>query len=109
MKKSKSIVKSAELEHVGGGIWRQIMGYGEDIMLVKVQFEKGAVANAHKHIHSQSTYIVSGKFEIDMEGEKAIIQEGDGFFVAPNLLHGLVCLEAGTLIDTFSPMREDFI
>ena len=34
---------------------------------------------------------------------------GDGYFVAPNLPHGCVCLEAGVLIDTFSPMREDFL
>jgi hypothetical protein len=24
-------------------------------------------------------------------------------------MHGVVCLEAGVLIDVFSPMREDFI
>ena len=34
---------------------------------------------------------------------------GEGYFVAPNLAHGCVCLEAGVLIDTFSPMREDFL
>ena len=34
---------------------------------------------------------------------------GDGYYVAPNLPHGCVCLEAGVLIDTFTPMREDFL
>jgi len=28
---------------------------------------------------------------------------------APNLPHGCICLEAGILIDTFSPIREDFL
>jgi len=29
--------------------------------------------------------------------------------VAPNKPHGCVCLEAGVLIDTFTPMRADFL
>ena len=31
------------------------------------------------------------------------------FYVPPHAIHGAVCLEAGVLIDVFSPMREDFI
>ena len=38
-----------------------------------------------------------------------VLRAGDGYYVAPNLPHGCVCLEAGVLVDTFSPMREDFL
>ena len=38
-----------------------------------------------------------------------VLRAGDGYYVAPNLPHGCVCLEAGVLIETFSPMREDFL
>ena len=41
--------------------------------------------------------------------EKKVLRAGDGYYVAPNMPHGCVCLEAGVLIDTFSPMREDFL
>ena len=37
------------------------------------------------------------------------LHAGDGYYVAPSLPHGFVCLEAGVLIDTFTPMREDFL
>ena len=37
------------------------------------------------------------------------MKAGDGVYIQPNLLHSAVCLEAGTLIDTFSPVREDFL
>ena len=30
-------------------------------------------------------------------------------YIESNLLHSAVCLEAGILIDTFSPVREDFL
>jgi quercetin dioxygenase-like cupin family protein len=37
------------------------------------------------------------------------LQAGDGYYVPPHALHGIVCIEAGMLIDVFSPLREDFL
>jgi len=34
---------------------------------------------------------------------------GDSFIVPPNAIHGVVCVEAGRLLDTFTPARRDFI
>lgn len=85
------------------------MGYDGQLMLVKVKFEAGAIGYQHEHYHSQASYVVSGKFEVSISGEKKILEAGDGFYIEPDALHGAVCLEAGVLIDTFSPMRETFI
>lgn len=91
------------------GVNRQIMGYNSDLMMVKISFEKGAIGAIHSHQHSQSSYVVSGKFEVEIAGKKSVLNSGDGFFVDPNIQHGVICLESGILIDTFAPMREDFI
>lgn len=91
------------------GIQRQIMGYDGQLMMVKVKFETGAIGTVHTHYHSQATYVASGKFELTIGEEKKVLNAGDGYYVAPDVPHGCVCLEAGVLIDTFSPMREDFI
>lgn len=96
-------------ETVGEGIQRQILGYDGQLMLVKVKFEKGAIGTAHEHYHSQSTYVASGVFEFHTEGEKKIVRAGDGIYMAPDVVHGCTCLEAGILIDTFSPVRADFL
>lgn len=96
-------------ENPGPGIRRQIMGYDGQLMIVKVKFDKGAVGTQHEHFHSQATYVASGKFELTIGGEKKILSAGDGYYVAPDELHGCVCLEEGILIDTFSPHREDFL
>jgi quercetin dioxygenase-like cupin family protein len=96
-------------EIVAEGMTRQIMGYDGQLMLVKVLFKKGAVGSDHTHYHSQSTYVASGRFEVMIDGEKRILQAGDGFYVAPDTNHGCICLEEGVLIDTFSPMRHDFL
>ncbi len=90
------------------GITRQFVGYTNDIMTVKVIFEKGAIGYAHKHVHVQTAYIASGKFEVTIKGETKILEAGDGFLAESNIEHGVVCLEAGIIIDTFNPIREDF-
>jgi quercetin dioxygenase-like cupin family protein len=96
-------------EEVDPGVKRKIMAYDDNLMMVKVQFEKGGVGLLHHHYNSQISHVESGKFEIEINGNKRILTAGDAFYVPPNVLHGAVCLEAGTLIDVFSPMREDFI
>lgn len=103
------IAKEMGWENPGPDIKRQIMGYDGQLMMVKVVFEEGAVGTMHEHYHSQATYVASGKFELTIGDEKRILEAGDGYYVAPDELHGCVCLEAGILIDTFSPMRADFL
>jgi len=96
-------------EDLGNGIQRQIFGYDDRIMLVKAKFEKGAVGDLHEHPHTQVTFVASGSFEMTIGGEKRMITKGDGYYVPPHVLHGCVCLEPGTLIDAFTPHREDFL
>lgn len=96
-------------ETVGEGVKRQIMGYDENLMLVKVEFETGGIGSIHKHSHVQTTYVASGRFEVNIDGEKQILAQGDGFFVPSDAPHGVVCIEAGILIDVFNPVRKDFL
>ena len=103
------VAKQTPVDDLGDGITRQILGYGPEIMIVKVWFDKDAVGQVHAHRHSQSSYVESGRFEVFIDGEKRVLESGDSFYIAPHLDHGAVCLEAGVLIDTFSPVREDFL
>ena len=93
----------------GPGIKRQVFGYDDKIMLVKVKFERGAIGSLHEHFHSQATYVESGVFELTIGGEKKILKSGDGYFVPSHMVHGCICIEPGVLIDVFSPLREDFL
>ena len=109
--KSENFIIGNEIktQYPAEGISRQIMGFDGQLMLVKVVFKKGAIGYAHEHYHSQSSYVVSGVFEVTIKGETRILTAGDGFYVEPDALHGAVCLEDGILIDVFSPVREDFL
>jgi len=96
-------------QDAGPGVQRQVYGYGEALMLVKAKFEKGAEGTPHQHPHLQATYVASGAFEVTIGGQKNVVVAGDGFYVPADVLHGCTCLEAGVLIDAFSPCREDFL
>ncbi len=98
-----------EWEQVDIGLRRKIMAYDDSLMVVKVDFEKDAIGALHHHYHSQISHVEKGVFEVQINGAKKILKAGDVFIVPPNVVHGAVCLEAGVLIDVFSPMREDFI
>ncbi len=103
--------KNSEIpvEKIKEGMTRQIMGYESNLMVVRVCFEKGVMAEQHQHPHQQIAYIDQGKFEVQIDGNKKLLKNGDSFVVPSHILHGVLCLEKGIIIDTFSPRRDDFL
>ncbi|MCR5323149.1 MAG: cupin domain-containing protein [Lachnospiraceae bacterium] len=99
----------AEPEDLGNGIVRRVLAYDKDLMCVENTFETGAVGAIHHHPHTQITYVVSGRFEFEIDGVKKIVEAGDTMLKTDNVEHGCLCLEKGILLDIFSPMREDFV
>ncbi|MBK7097505.1 MAG: cupin domain-containing protein [Sphingobacteriales bacterium] len=96
-------------QDLGAGVKRKIISYDEQLMMVKVAFEQGAIGSLHHHYHTQMTYVISGSFEVQVGDEKQILKKGEVFYAPPNIMHGVICFEAGELLDVFSPMREDFV
>lgn len=96
-------------EAAGDGIRRKILGYDDRLMVVLVEFEQGAVGSAHRHPHSQVSYVAKGSFEVEIDGQRKVLLEGDSFYVPSESIHGAVALEPGVLIDTFAPAREDYL
>jgi quercetin dioxygenase-like cupin family protein len=96
-------------EYPGEGVSRKVYGFDDQLMMVVVKFEADAVGDLHEHPHSQATYVESGVFEMTIGDEKKVIRKGDGYYIPPHVMHGCVCLEAGVLIDSFSPQRSDFL
>ncbi len=94
---------------VGDGVRRQLLGHGPDLMLVRVDFAPGAVGAVHHHPHRQVTYVAAGRFAVRVGDARRDLGPGDCFFAAAGVPHGVVALEAGTLVDVFTPAREDFL
>ena len=96
---------------LGDGIRRKIVAHTGQLMSVLVQFDKGAVGTPHAHeVHDQIAYVLAGSFEADVAGHKRVLRVGDAFVAPHGQLHGVVALEAGsTLLDQFSPPRDDYL
>ena len=94
----------------GENVTRQVLSSHHALMVVAFRFgAEGAVGAPHDHPHVQSTYVESGRFRFKLGDETREVGPGDSFVIPSGLRHGCVCLEPGTLIDGFTPRRDDFL
>ncbi|AFJ45911.1 cupin domain-containing protein [Shimwellia blattae] len=104
-----TFIKDTELDDLGAGVSRRILAHAGGMMAVQVNFDTGAIGPMHSHPHEQLTYVLSGEFEFTIGDETHHVTAGDTLYKQPNIMHGCVCIKAGTLLDTFTPVREDFL
>lgn len=109
MTKNYFMTNDIPLESVETGISRKVLAYSDNLMMVEVHFDTGAIGAMHHHVHEQATYVLSGAFEFTIDGVRKTVRAGDSMYKQPDIEHGAVCLEAGILLDVFTPMRKDFI
>lgn len=97
---------TVELE---GGVSRRVLAQNKTLMVVSFVFKKDGEGALHSHPHAQSTYVESGKFRFSINEDSFEVSAGDSFVIPSNAKHGCLCLEAGKLVDTFTPRRDDFL
>lgn len=91
------------------GVQRTVLSEAPELMVVSFRFDKDAEGKLHNHPHVQSTYVASGRFRFFRNGEAHELAKGDSLVIPGNIEHGCICLEAGELIDCFTPRRDDFL
>ena len=91
--------KNVAARDLGGGVTRKVLSYSPKLMACELTFEKGSVGAKHSHPHEQIGYIISGKLVYQEEGqEDKILETGDTYYVAPNVVHGVQILEDTKLL-----------
>ena len=101
--------KDVAAKDLGGGVTRRVLAHSQQLMIVEVNFEAGSIGSVHTHPHCQNTYVKSGRFRFTIDGAPVEVGPGDTIAFPSGIPHGTLCLEAGTLLDMFAPMREDFL
>ena len=95
---------------VGEDITRQVLSDYPEMMVVAFRSAAtGAIGALHNHRHVQSTYVEKGRFRFILADEEREVGAGDNFVTPSDMVHGCLCLEPGTLIDYFTPRRDDFL
>lgn len=82
---------------------------GDNVMLVEVAFEDGAVVPEHSHPHEQMTNLISGRIELVIGDQKQVMVPDKAALIPANVPHSAVALEPSVSLDIFSPPREDFL
>lgn len=86
---------------------RMIVGTKE--MLVRWEFNKGALAARHSHPHEQIVLMVHGRLRLIVGDVETILERDDIVVIPPDTPHEAQALEDTVVIDIFSPPREDFL
>ena len=65
--------KNVEAKEIQPGLTRKILAYGDEMMTCEFHFEEGVVLAPHSHFNAQTSYVVSGVLEFDVDGEKVTL------------------------------------
>ncbi len=95
-------------ERVTDKISRKIAA-GDREMMVWWSMKAGAHATAHKHPHEQIAFMLKGKMEFRLGGERRTCGPGDVVVIPGGVEHEAFFPEDTEVIDVFSPPREDFL
>jgi quercetin dioxygenase-like cupin family protein len=100
-------------EIVRPGLQRKIV-HTENLMTVLIDFSDGPWEEPeppHSHPHEQTSYVAKGEIVFYCEGEPdQHLKEGDMFAVPSGKNHTIKLLTKNVrLVDSFNPIREDFL
>jgi len=101
----KSDAKKREFK----GVNLDSLAVGEKSMVTKMNYIVGNYATEHTHPHEQCGYVISGKYLMTVEKNEFILEAGDSYAVPGNVPHSFKVLEAGEVVDVFTPYREDYL
>lgn len=91
------------------GVTRKTRVHGENTLMSEFKIEKGAVIPTHSHPHEQTGFLVSGKLDFVIGGERFLTEAGDSWCIPGNLEHRAEALEDSFVVEVFSPVREEFL
>ena len=91
------------------GIEQKTLVYGSKTLLAKFLLKKDCILPLHSHPHEQTGYLVKGKLRFTCDGETFELDEGDSWCIPGAAEHGVEVIEDSIILETFSPVREDYL
>ena len=80
--------------------------YGGLIAYVIDYADQHGYSAPHSHPPEQIGYLLKGSFDVTIGDEQTVLKEGDSYYAQPGVVHGVVALEDGALLDVFTPQRD---
>ncbi len=110
---SKSEYKQLPKKQIKEGLSRRVV-YTQNLMMAIIDFNNGPWDEPepyHSHPHEQIAYVAGGEIIFYCEGREEVhLKEGDVYAVPGGIKHTVKLLTKEVrLIDSFTPIREDFL
>ena len=91
------------------GVVRRLLGSGARLSLVEIRIEQGHEVPEHTHPHEQAGQVAAGRVRFEIGGSAVELGRGDAYVIPGGVPHRVLALEPATLVEAFSPVREDFL
>ena len=85
---------------------KYIHGLGTTFGYVKI--EAGSILPAHQHLHEQITFVLEGELEMKIGDQTYLLTAGTAHVIPCNTPHSATARIRCTVIDVFSPARDDY-
>ena len=94
---------------IAPGIKRRTIGSGATMYQMRAELEAGSRMPQHSHPQEQIAHVIKGRMIMIVDGIRHEMAAGDAIYLASNQPHGVETIEDTTIIDTFSPPRDDYL
>jgi quercetin dioxygenase-like cupin family protein len=91
------------------GIKRQTVTSGKTMYQMLARLEAGSKMPEHRHPQKQIVHILEGRMRLIVDGKPHELVTGDSFYLASNVPHGVETIQETRVLDTFSPLREEYL
>lgn len=86
-----------------------VLSHGPQSMVTKMLYKPEDTVPFHSHANEQSGYVLSGRYRIRFSGYDTEIGPGDSYSIPASVEHCIEIIEAGEVLDFFTPPREDYL
>jgi len=90
------------------GVSFELLATGDRSMVTKMLYPEGDRVAPHSHPNEQAGYVVSAHIRLTAAGETHDLRPGDSYVIPAEVEHSVEVVDAGEVIDVFTPPREDY-
>ena len=88
---------------------RRTIASGATMYQMHAELKAGSRLPEHTHPQEQIAHVVRGRMKMFVAGVVHELGTGDAVYLPSNVPHGVETIEDTTVIDTFSPPRDDYL
>ncbi|HXA64002.1 MAG TPA: cupin domain-containing protein [Bryobacteraceae bacterium] len=87
---------------------RQVI-HGKTMTVARLNVRKGCSVPEHSHHNEQISMVEKGSMRFVLGGVEQVVRAGEVLQIPPHVPHSAEALEDCSVVDLFSPPREDWI